>query len=56
MKTHTETVSIDDFGLREACYITDAIFEILQDRHNRDISYVSYDITVDFQFKEGDAP
>ena len=56
MKTRTETVSIDDFGLREACYITDAIFEILQDRHNRDISYVSYDITVDFQFKEGDAP
>ena len=56
MKTHTETVSIEDLGMREACYITDVIFEILEDKHNRNISYVSYDITVDFQFEEGDAP
>jgi hypothetical protein len=54
MVKHTDTVSIEDIGRRDACYITDVIFEILQEKHGRSISFISYDITVDFQFEEVD--
>ena len=52
MVTHTETVSIE--GKREACYIADVIFEILEEKHGRSVSFMSYEITVDFRFEEED--
>ena len=52
MVTHTETVSIE--GKRDAYYIADVIREMLQEKHNRNISTLSFEITVDFQFEEED--
>ena len=53
MVTHTEKVdSIENE--RDACYIGEVIREMLQEKHSRSISTLSFEITVNFQFEEED--
>tara|TARA_R110002012_G_scaffold64687_6_gene169970 strand:- start:883 stop:1050 length:168 start_codon:yes stop_codon:yes gene_type:complete len=53
MVTHTEKVdSIENE--RDACYIGDVIREMLEEKHGRSISALSFEIIVDFQFEEED--